>query len=84
MDIKITILAERNNDTCNYLFINSHNIFTKLFNNGKCSIKGKTRKKRYETFYLCFLFFLIYFSYFINKYLESYSGKKFLIIGAIF
>ena len=38
MDIKITILAERNNDTYNYLFINSHNIFTKLFNNGKSFI----------------------------------------------
>ena len=84
MGLKIIILADRNNDTNNCFLINSYNIFTKLFNNGKCSIKGKTRKKRYETFYLCFLFFLIYFSYFINKYLESYSGKKFLIIGAIF
>ena len=39
IDIKIIILADRNNDTNNYLFINSFNIFTKLFNNGKCSIQ---------------------------------------------
>ena len=84
MYIKITILAERNNDIYNYLVINGHNIFTKLFNNGKCFNKSKKREKRYKTFYLYALFFFIYFYYFINKNLGFYSGNKFLIIGKIF
>ena len=46
--------------------------------------KVKQEKRDTRPFIYVFLFFLIYFSYFINKYLESYSGKKFLIIGAIF